>query len=247
MRYLSLLLALGALVSLARADSPSAPALVEQSRAVYPALKSYADRGEVLDQFGPKPENSYRHTFRTYFRAPRNFLFDFTQDQRAGGTRIVIWCDGGDFQSWNSLTQQHATYPRGSNTAVIAFQQFASSTGRAVSLIPALIFQGSGLVSSFGEFGDAVPAGDEKVGDAATIKLDGVARSRYAKTQRETNVRRATVWIDPQTQLLRRILEDTPEGLPPSAVMRTTTTLRPQANPTLDDSLFQFTVPTARK
>src|SRR5262245_46153403 len=222
MRYLSLLLALGFLAPLARADSPSAAALVEQSRAVYPALKSYADRGEVLDQFGPKPENSDRHTFRTYFRAPRNFLFDFTQDVRAGGSRIVIWCDGGDFQSWNSLTQQHATYPRGSNTAILAFQQFASSTGRAVSLIPALLFQGSGLVSSFGEFGDAVAAGGEKIGDTSAIKLDGVARSRYQKTQRETNVRRATVWIDPQTQLLRRILEDTPEGLPPTAVMRVT-------------------------
>lgn len=247
MRHLLLTLILGSLVPLARADSPSAPQLVDQSRAIYTALKSYADSGEVLDQFGPKPENSYRHKFRTYFRAPRHFLFEFTQDARAGGNRIVIWCDGGDFQSWSSATQQHATYPRGSNTAVLAFQQFASSTGRSVTLIPALIFQGSGLISSFAEFGDAVAAGSEKIGEATAIKLDGVARSRYEKTQRETNVRRATVWLDPQTHLLRRILEDTPDGLPATAVMRITTTLQPQANPVLADSVFQFTVPTARK
>jgi outer membrane lipoprotein-sorting protein len=247
MKRLLLLPALCLLCATARTDAPSAPELVERSRAVYTTLKSYADRGEVLDQFGPKAENSYRHTFRTYFRAPRHFLFEFTQDARAGGNRIVVWCDGGDFQSWSSATQQHATYPRGSNTAALAFQQFASSTGRSITLIPALVFQGSGLFSSYGEFGDAVAAGSEKIGDAQAIKLDGVARSRYEKTQRETNVRRATVWIDPQTQLLRRILEDTPEGLPSSAVMRITTTLQPQANPTLADSVFQFTVPTARK
>jgi len=92
-----------------------------------------------------------------------------------------------------------------------------------------------------------VPAGSEAIGDVRAQKVDGVARSMYAKTRRETNVRRAAVWIDPQTQMLRRMLEDTPEGLPPSAVMRITTTLEPQADPQLEDRLFQFTVPTAKK
>lgn len=247
MKCLLPLVALCVLCAPAHADSVSAQTLVEQSRARYAALKSYADRGEVLDQFGPKPENSYRHTFRTYFRAPRHFLFDFKQDARAGGNRIVVWCDGGDFQSWSSVTHQHETYQRGSNTAILAFQQFASGTGRSITLVPALIFQGSGLVSSFGEFGDAVSAGDEAIGNTRTQKLNGVARSMYAKTQRETNVRRATVWIDPQTQMLHRILENTPEGLPPSAVLRITTTLEPQADPQLDDAVFQFTVPSAKQ
>jgi outer membrane lipoprotein-sorting protein len=246
MRDLLLLLALGVLSAPVRADSTSPEALVEQSRARYTTLKSYADRGEVLDQFGPKPENSYRHTFRTYFRAPRQFLFDFRKDARSGGERIVVWCDGGDFQSWSSLTNQHQTYPRGSNTAVLAFNQFGSATQRAITLVPALIFQGSGLVSSFGEFGDAVSAGDEPIGNVRAQKVNGVARSMYAKTQRETNVRHAAVWIDAQTKLLRRIFEDTPDGLPPSAVMRITTTLEPQADPQLDDSVFQFTVPARR-
>jgi len=246
MKSLLPFLALVVLCAPAQADSTSAQALVEQSRTRYTTLKSYADRGEVLDQFGPKPENSYRHTFRTYFRAPRHFLFDFRKDARSGGERIVVWCDGGDFQSWSSLTNQHQTYPRGSNTAILAFNQFGAATQRAITLVPALIFQGSGLVSTFGKFGDAVSAGDEAIGNARAQKMNGVARSMYAKTQRETNVRHATVWIDPQTKLLHRIFEDTPEGMPPSAVMRITTTLEPQADPQLDDSVFQFTVPVVR-
>jgi outer membrane lipoprotein-sorting protein len=243
MKGLLPLLALSMLWIPAHADSTSAQTFVEQSRARYATLKSYADRGEVLDQFGPKPENSYRHTFRTYFRAPRHFLFEFKRDARAGGDRIVVWCDGGDFQSWSSLTRQHQTYPRGSNTAILAFNQFGSATQRAITLVPALLFQGSGLVSTFGEFGDAVSAGDETIGGARAQKVNGVAQSMYAKTQRVTNVRRATVWIDPQTKLLRRIFEDTPEGLPPTAVMRITTTLEPQADPQLEDKVFQFAVP----
>ena len=38
-----------------------------------------------------------------------------------------------------------------------------------------------------------------------------------------------------------------PDGMPATAVTRITTTLQPQANPTLADSVFQFTVPTPRK
>jgi hypothetical protein len=56
----------------------------------------------VIDEIGPKPANVHRHGFETYFRAPRQFYFEFDMDPRAGGERIVVWCDGGDFQSWLS-------------------------------------------------------------------------------------------------------------------------------------------------
>jgi outer membrane lipoprotein-sorting protein len=221
--------------------------LVAHSRAAYTSLKSYSDTGVVLDQFGPAPENTYRHTFKTYFRAPRNFLFEFKMDPRAGGHRIVIWCDGGDYQSWFSASDQYASYPKGSNTATLPFQQSAFHTRGAVALIPGLIYAGSGLVSAFSEFGDAERAGTEVVTGRETQKLMGVARSVYPATHRETNVRRATVWIDSQNGLLRKIYEDTPKGMPATAVIRITTTLEPQANPKLDDSVFKFTVPSQQQ
>jgi outer membrane lipoprotein-sorting protein len=225
----------------------SADDVVARSRATYSALKSYSDTGTVLEQFGPKAADVYRHTFKTYFRAPRSFLFDFTADARAGGQRIVIWCNGGDYQSWFSATGEHASYPQGSNTAMLPFVQSASKTRGAVTLIPGLIYGGSGLVSAFSEFGEGELAGTEPVTSSAAYKVMGVARSVYPQTHRETNVRPMSVWIDTNSGLLRKIFEDTPTGLPSTAVLRATTTLDPRANPQLDDSVFRFTVPTSQQ
>lgn len=216
---------------------------VAQSRAAYAALRSYSDTGTVLDQFAPGAANVYRHKFKTYFRAPRNFYFEFEADPRAGGQRIVIWCDGGDFQSWFSATGQHASYPRGSNTAALPFRQAAAQTRGSVTLIPGLIFAGSGLTGTFNEFGDAADAGTEAITGRKARKLIGVARSVYQQTQRETNVRRTTVWLDSENLLLRKIFEDTPKGLAANLVIQVTTLLEPQVNPKLDDSVFRFTVP----
>jgi hypothetical protein len=241
------------LLDAGRGDGSEAPSaagggdLLARSRARYGALRSYADTGVVEDKWGPAAGNVYRHTFKTYYRAPRNFYFEFNADQRAGGARMVIWCDGGDFQSWSSTTERHDTYPRGTGAATSAFSQMAYPTRGAVALIPALLFAGSGLVGTVNEFGDASAAGDEAVGGRQCRKLLGVARSTYPATQRVTNVRRATLWIDDETALVRRVWEDTPRGLPSSAVIRITTTLEPQVNPGLADSVFQFAVPSLQK
>jgi outer membrane lipoprotein-sorting protein len=242
-----MLLSAAALAPPAMTADPAPDDLVARTLQVYPNLRTYSDTGVVLDQFGPKADNVYRHTFRTYFKAPRSFYFEFNSDARSGGDRFVIWCDGGDFQSWQSSTDQHNTYPRGSNTATQAFLQSAFRTKNSDVLIAALIFAGGGLVSTVQEFTEPALAGTETVTGKPAYKLIGVARSMYAKTQRVTNVRRATVWIDTQSRLVRKVFEDTPKGLPGSAIIRITTTLEPQANPPLDDKVFQFEVPSNQK
>ena len=230
------------------ANQPAAPDdLLVRSRAMYGSLRSYADTGVIQDVWGPAPTSVYQHTFKTYYRAPRNFYFEFNADKRAGGVRIVIWCDGGDFQSWSSATERHDTYPRGSGTVLSAFAQSAHATRGTVALIPALLFAGSGLVGTFNEFADASATGVEDVSARRSYKVMGVARSVYPATQRVTNVRRATLWLDTETLLVRRVFEDTPKGMPSSAVYRLTTTLQPQANPKLDDNLFRFNVPSLQQ
>jgi outer membrane lipoprotein-sorting protein len=53
-------------------------------------------------------------------------------------------------------------------------------------------------------------------------------------------VRKATVWIDPETLLIRKVLEDASDG---TGTSRLTVTFVPQANPPLDDARFTFTPP----
>src|ERR1043165_9301032 len=107
----ALLLSVAVLASPVMAGGdPSPDDLVTRTLAAYSNLRTYSDTGVVLDQFGPKADNVYRHTFKTFFKAPRNFYFEFNADARSGGDRIVIWCDGGDFQSWQASSAQHNTY-----------------------------------------------------------------------------------------------------------------------------------------
>jgi hypothetical protein len=55
------------------------------------------------------------------------------------------------------------------------------------------------------------------------------------------------VWIDVETSLVRKIFEDTPKGAGGGIASSITTTFEPQANPTLEDGRFRFTVPTNQK
>lgn len=241
--------ALGLMLMLttSHADSAALAAddILTRSITMYGALKSYADTGVIVSQFTATA--SHRHTFTTYYRAPRQYYFEFVADKAAGAVHSVMWCDGGDFQSWSSAIGQHETYPRGSNTVLGGFAAAGATTLRTNSLITGLLFAGSGLVSTVQEFADYTIDGTEDVGGHRCHKLVGVARSMYQKTQRVTNVRRTIIWIDTESLLVRKVFEDTPDGSPQTAVMRTTVTLDPEANPTLEDARFTYTVPSPRR
>lgn len=216
-----------------------------QSRAVYAALKSYADTGTVLQEFGPAAAPvRERHAFKTYYRAPRHFFFDFTKGEKPGGIRFVIWGDGEAFHTWWSTTGLEETYPRGSGAR--AFVLSTHPTVGSSVLISPLLFAGAGLIGTLEELANVSLQGTETIGGRQCHKLAGVARSRYA-TGHEVNIRRTTVWIDVQSLLVRRVFEDTPRGTPAGSVSRVTTTFEPQANPTLDSSRFRFAVPSPQE
>jgi hypothetical protein len=62
-------------------------------------------------------------------------------------------------------------------------------------------------------------------------------------TGRGAHPRPTTIWIDAQTLLVRKIVEDTPAENPQGSLDRLTTTFEPRANPQLEDSVFRFAVP----
>jgi outer membrane lipoprotein-sorting protein len=217
--------------------------ILTRSRAVYASLKSYADTGTVTVEYGATSVS--RHAFKTYYRAPRQFLFEFLEDKADGASRLAIWCDGGDFQSWWSDTGVHNIYPKGQGAS--AFVTFTGPTSGSAPLVASLVFANAGLVSTLGELGDMTPAGTEVIAGRPSHKLTGIARSTYGATGHEVNIRRTTIWIDSETLLVRKIFEDTPKGTPMGLRSRTTTTFEPQANSTIDDSRFRFVVPSLQK
>jgi outer membrane lipoprotein-sorting protein len=225
--------------------------VLARTMALYPTLQSYADTGTVTE------ENTgfiNRSSFRTYYvSAPRNFYFEHRQIASEYSTgqrlplsnRIVLWMLHGQLQSWNSALNAHEEFPEGTNQITPFVQATAGTSGAAV-LIPSLIYAKANLRTTIQELGDVTSDGFETVGGRRCYKLMGVARSVYPSGQ-VTNVRAATVWIDAETFLIRKIFTDTPKGFPRGSISRLTIAYEPRLGPALDDSLFRFTVPSSQQ
>lgn len=226
-----------ALATPALADT--AADVMARVRATYSNLKSYADQGSVVteDSSGAGTPLIETHTFRTRYQAPRQFLLEF---HKAGGEQYVLWGEGTDFQSWWSATRVHALYPKGKGAS--AFAVSALPTKDAVTIIAPLLFASSGLQGVLTGFTPADPVGTETVAGHATYKLTGRLGLAYG-TGNVTGARAATLWVDTQTLLVRKLLEDTPVGSGQGVVSRVTMTFTPEANPTLSAAQFRFAAP----
>ena len=135
------ILACAGLIFLAAAQAPSQPGdILEHTRAAYAALHSYADTGVTTTEYRSPgaPAMVERHTFSTLYKSPRQYLFDFQKDPKAGAERFVIWGDGEDFHTWWSATRVHDTYPRGRGAT--AFALGSSPTKGTVLLLAPLLF-----------------------------------------------------------------------------------------------------------
>jgi hypothetical protein len=222
--------------------------VLARTYAAYAALNSYADSGTVVDESKGFRD---RYTFRTLqTREPRNFLLDFREagtdydsgHKLPGGARTVIWMQAGHLQTWNSVTLAHETYPEDGGRQVEAIKGASYGTRGVSVLVPSLIYTKANMASMVQATEEAVAAGTETIGGRRCLKVMGVERWRYPSGQ-VTGVRPITIWIDAETYLIRKVLEDTPKGSPRGVLSRRIITLEPSANPPIEGSRFDFTVP----
>jgi hypothetical protein len=103
------------LLGLAHGSQPSGfqpEDVLARSRVLYGSLRSYADTGTVDVEFGPRGAVvRERHTFKTSYRSPRHFYFDFTKHQDVD--RFVVWGDDEGLHTWWRTTGVENSYPRG--------------------------------------------------------------------------------------------------------------------------------------
>jgi len=228
------------LLGTTRARRPSED-IFAKSKARYVELKSYADTGvlEIESGSATAPIRD-RHTFTTYYRAPRLFRFDFVKGDN--GDRHVIWSDADNFYSWWRATGVRETYPKGTGTN--AFLHTAYPTRGSNLVIASLLFPNAGLISVLAEFDDIKVDGTESVDGRPCHRLTGIAQDTYAASGKAVNLRKVTVYVDEQTLLVRRVVEEWPAL--PGQVSRQTITLRSYANPSIDDARFKFIPPVAQ-
>jgi outer membrane lipoprotein-sorting protein len=215
----------------------SADDLLIRSRAKYAALKSYADTGTVITEYNPGAGATLteRHKFTTYFRAPKQFSFEFKAESTE---RLAIWIDGAEVQSWWSATGVHDTYPQGQGAS--GFAMATLPTKGSVVQIASLLFPG--LQSATTDLTEARLIGSESIGGKTCHKIAGIVALAYSNGV-VTSTRPTTVWIDAESLLLRKIVEDTPRGSPGGIIDRVTTIFEPRANPDLKGLQFRFSIP----
>ncbi len=212
----------------------SADEILQKMRATYADMKSYADTGVIVQEYG----NTDRHTFSTYFiRSPRHFFLDF---RKLGGDRYVIWADANAFHTWWKVTGQQTDYANPNNAPAIS--QSGLNTKNSALKVPALLYPKVDLGGDFNNYLDVSLDGTEDIGGHRCYRLVGRASDTYSATKKEVNVRKMTVWIDVDLSLVRQVREEWKTV--PGSMNRTTTTYQPQANASIDDAKFKFTPPT---
>ena len=217
------------------ADAQTAESILQNARETYANLKSYADTGMMVYEYGAASED--KHSFSTAFtRSPRHFILDF---RKQSGDRYVVWGDPDGFHTWWKTTNQTSDYPNPSNTPAITLS--GPPTQNAVLKIPTLLYSKATLGGDFTNFADAKLDGNEEIGGHRCYRLTGKASDSYAATGKEVNMRKMTLWIDADSFLLRRVQEEWPPV--GGTTTRNTTTYEPQANPSLQDASFKFVPP----
>jgi hypothetical protein len=211
----------------------SASDIFDRSRAVYAQLTSYSDAGRVDVEYGTTSVD--HHTFLTRFsRAPRRFLLDFTKE---GGDRYVIWGDPDAFHTWWKTTGVVTDYPNPNNVPAL---NASRNAGNTTQKIPALLYAKAPLLSDFAYLSDITDGGTEVVGTHRCHRIDATAHEEYG-TGHQVNARHMSIFIDTQSLLIVRVVEEwTPL---PGSRQRTITTYEPAANPALDEARFAFRPP----
>ena len=204
---------------------------------MYGELRSYADSGVVLREYGSRTDPSRdRHTFTTYFsRSPRRFLLDF---RKQGGDQFVVWGDPDAFHTWWKTTGGRYDYPNPNNLPAI--NGSGANTSGSVLKIPTLLYGKAPLQGDLTYLRDVGSGGFETVDGRRCDRVTATTYGVYG-TGHEFNVHAITVWIDVESLLIRKIVEEWPPL--PGQISRTTTTFEPQANPSLDEARFRFVPP----
>jgi hypothetical protein len=231
---------------------PNLPDVLKKTFAYYSTLASYSDTGTMVEDGGGTGREA---RFTTYFRrASRDLYFDFQPLFSRSGTvkfdesksRTVLWMFKNQMEKYQQPPGAHEVVNPDNGGQVKALGSTTYETRGTSIMIASLLYSQAGLPSTLSQIQEAEVAGIEDINKRRCQKITGVAWALYPSGQR-TNIRPVTVWIDVETQLIRRIFEDTPKGYGSGtgAVLRYTFTFEPRANPVIEDARFPFKVPTA--
>lgn len=211
--------------------------IIESVRNAYRSAQSYSDTGDVLVENQPIGATMIveHHQFQTRYAAPRQFFFEFTKSTMAGKENIVVWSPGDGFNTWWSVTKVSERYPPGRGATAFAVSALPSED--TVLVIPSLLFSTADLIGPITTIDSAEIVAIEDIGGHCTYVLSSNARLNHWSDA----VRPTKLWVDTESLLIRKMIEDTPSNASADSVQRRTIIFSPALNPQITDSTFQFT------
>lgn len=222
----------------------------------YAFCRSYRDTGRVeqrLQTVGG-PASASHLEFRTAFQRPDGFKFEFHSEVPTWRNHYVIWTD------WTGIRRWWTAQPGIRSIASIGMA-IAEATGVSMCSayrVPTLLIPETAGRTLLSLLGEQLVAGEEIV--------DGRVCSMLSRIDPKTNLTRS-IWIDKQELLIRkffecertsvaeleRIREDSrnllgdpkvPEPSPTGDLLsEALTTYKPEIDPVLDPSEFEFSPP----
>jgi outer membrane lipoprotein-sorting protein len=221
------------------ADTPTVDQILEKMHAAYASLSTYSDSGMVTteDKNVGGPTMTEHHSFVTRFKSPKQFFFAYTKDPKVYDERFVIWCGGETFTTWWSASQSTENYPQGQGGNAFAIGELPTSG--ALLLVPPLLFAAEDLQGPLALTKEATLSGTETIAGHKTYILT----AELQESHWSQNTRTTKIWVDADSYLVRKVMQDTPTGLGGNVVQRVTVTFEPVANGALAAGAFTFTPP----
>jgi len=216
-------------VSPAPNAAANAAAVLKQMAQAYSACKSYRDTGTSLTKFLGDNLFENKIEFKTAFRRPVDFRFEYTAHEDFMENRMIIHRDKAGTRTWWSIGGGEE------NTTIES--AIASATGVSSGTafnVPTMLFPDEVGGCSFPSREDWTVLPDAQEND----------RSCYRLTRKEQNGDYETIWIDKAISLVMRIDERrTIDGKRGTFVVEQTTLYRPEINIDIPGAELQFNAP----
>src|SRR5262249_15170529 len=124
-----------------------------------------------------------------------------------------------------------------------AFTYAPNHTTSASAMIAPLLYSKGALAGDIADLDPAKAEGPETVAGHKCLRYSGELHDTYG-TGHEVNFRHVTLWIDAESLLVLKVVE---EWKPlPGQVSRVIYTFQPQANPKVDEQRFRFAPPSQK-
>jgi outer membrane lipoprotein-sorting protein len=205
--------------------------VLKRMTAAYARCRSYSDSGVMLTTFRGEGQHASQRRFETYFVRDGGFRFEYTEVPSgtmlsrliAHEERAVVWGDNHQAHQWWSIDESGPS----ESSLDMAIARFTGVSGGTSTTVPRLLLPQSVGTVSLADLDWSADVHVETTAQRACFKLDG-----------RRGADEIAVWIDRDSYVLRRVLENS--ALSGATKVEKVTVYEPSIDTAIDPVKFSF-------